>query len=197
MVAFQDDGARLVGAPAKRQAVTNPTRTIASIKRFMGRRHHEVDSEEKGVAYTLTGGAQDLVKVQVGDKQYSPPEISAMVLGYLKEAAEAYLGETKQAKATIDRATGDLKGLERADARFQRALISQLTGAYDPALADYRAALPAFRRAGRRDWVADLLTNRGILHAYRGFSGGSGLLGHSWRSDLSIHQPNGISASTL
>jgi molecular chaperone DnaK len=93
VVAFPDDGSRLVGAPAKRQAVTNPTRTIASIKRFMGRRHHEVDTEEKGVAYTLTGGPQDLVKVQVGDKSYSPPELSAMVLSYLKEAAEAYLGE--------------------------------------------------------------------------------------------------------
>ena len=93
VVAFQDDGARLVGAPAKRQAVTNPTRTIASIKRFMGRRHHEVADEEKTVAYALSGGAQDLVKVEVGDKSYSPPEISAMVLTYLKEAAEAYLGE--------------------------------------------------------------------------------------------------------
>ena len=93
VVAFQDDGSRLVGAPAKRQAVTNPTRTIASIKRFMGRRHHEVADEERGVAYTLSGGAQDLVKVEVGDKSYSPPEISAMVLTYLKEAAEAYLGE--------------------------------------------------------------------------------------------------------
>jgi len=93
VVAFPDDGSRLVGAPAKRQAVTNPTRTIASIKRFMGRRHHEVADEERGVAYTLSGGAQDLVKVEVGDKSYSPPEISAMVLTYLKEAAEAYLGE--------------------------------------------------------------------------------------------------------
>ncbi|MCP3917392.1 MAG: molecular chaperone DnaK [bacterium] len=93
VVAFQNDGTRLVGAPAKRQAVTNPTKTIASIKRFMGRRHHEVDEEEKTVPYSLVGGPQDLVKVDVGGKQLSPPEISAMVLGYLKEAAEAYLGE--------------------------------------------------------------------------------------------------------
>jgi molecular chaperone DnaK len=93
VVAFQDDGSRLVGAPAKRQAVTNPTRTIASIKRFMGRRHHEVADEERGVAYTLSGAAEDLVKVEADGKSYSPPEISAMVLTYLKEAAEAYLGE--------------------------------------------------------------------------------------------------------
>jgi molecular chaperone DnaK len=83
-----------VGAPAKRQAVTNPTNTIASIKRFMGRRHHEVGDEEKQVAYKLVGGPDELVKVDVGEKQYSAPEISAMVLQSLKEAAERYLGET-------------------------------------------------------------------------------------------------------
>jgi molecular chaperone DnaK len=93
VVAFTNDGGRLVGAPAKRQAVTNPTNTIASIKRFMGRRHHEVGAEEKGVAYKLVGGPQDLVKVDAGGKQYSAPEISAMVLQNLKESAEAYLGE--------------------------------------------------------------------------------------------------------
>ncbi len=94
VVAFQEDGTRLVGAPAKRQAVTNPTRTIASIKRFMGRRHHEVADEEKGVAYKLVGGPEDLVKVEIGDKNYSAPEISAMTLQSLKEAAEKYLGES-------------------------------------------------------------------------------------------------------
>ncbi|MAG61946.1 molecular chaperone DnaK [Candidatus Woesearchaeota archaeon] len=94
VVAFTGDGARLVGAPAKRQAVTNPLKTIASIKRFMGRRHHEVDDEERMVAYELTGGPDDLVKVSIDGKEYSAPEISAMVLTNLKEAAEAYLGET-------------------------------------------------------------------------------------------------------
>ncbi len=100
VVAFQNDGAKLVGAPAKRQAVTNPTRTLASIKRFMGRRHHEVAKEEKNVAYRITGGADELVKVEIGDKKYTPPEISASVLTYLKEAAEAYLGE-KVTRAVI------------------------------------------------------------------------------------------------
>ncbi len=94
VVAFQNEGARLVGAPAKRQAVTNPTRTISSIKRFMGRRHHEVADEERLVSYKLVGGPQDLVKVEVDGKQFTAPEISAMVLSSLKEAAEAYLGET-------------------------------------------------------------------------------------------------------
>jgi len=100
VVAFLSDGSKLVGAPAKRQAVTNPTRTIASIKRFMGRRHHEVAAEEKNVAYKLFGGAEELVKVDIDGKRFTPPEISAAVLGYLKEAAEAYLGE-KVTRAVI------------------------------------------------------------------------------------------------
>ncbi|MEM7308163.1 MAG: molecular chaperone DnaK [Planctomycetota bacterium] len=100
VVAFQGDAERLVGAPAKRQAVTNPQRTIFSIKRFMGRRHSEVMAEEKTVPYPLTGGSDELVKVEIGGKEYTPPEISAMVLGYLKEAAEAHLGEQVE-KAVI------------------------------------------------------------------------------------------------
>ncbi len=100
VVAFLPDGTKLVGAPAKRQAVTNPTRTIASIKRFMGRRHHEVGSEEKSVAYKLVGGADELVKVDIDGKRFTPPEISAAILSHLKEAAEAYLGE-KVTRAVI------------------------------------------------------------------------------------------------
>ncbi len=100
VVAFQEGGNRLVGAPAKRQAVTNPKRTIFSIKRFMGRRHKEVAGEEKTVPYKLVGGAEELVKVEVDGKQFTPPEISAMVLSNLKESAEAFLGE-KVEKAVI------------------------------------------------------------------------------------------------
>src|SRR5438094_7690693 len=94
VVAFTDKGDRLVGDPAKRQAVTNPRRTIYSIKRFMGRRHKEVGSEEKLVPYKIVGGPDELVKVDIDGKQYTPPEISAMILRKLKEAAEAYLGHT-------------------------------------------------------------------------------------------------------
>src|SRR3954465_4561047 len=94
VVAFTRDGNRLVGDPAKRQAITNPQRTIYSIKRFMGRRHNEVESEEKLVPSKIVGGPNDLVRVEIDSKQYSPPEISAMVLRKLKEAAEAYLGQT-------------------------------------------------------------------------------------------------------
>jgi molecular chaperone DnaK len=99
VVAFQE-GTRLVGAPAKRQAVTNPQRTIFSIKRFMGRRHREVAAEEKTVPYKLVGAPDELVKVDVGGKTYTPPEISAMILSNLKESAEAFLGE-KVEKAVI------------------------------------------------------------------------------------------------
>ena len=80
VVAFTPSGERLVGAPAKRQAITNPQNTIYSIKRFMGRRHNEVESEEKLVPYKIAGGPNDLVKVDIDGKQFTPPEISAMIL---------------------------------------------------------------------------------------------------------------------
>src|SRR5947209_14741532 len=94
VVAFTTKGETLVGEPAKRQAVTNPTGTVYSIKRFMGRRHSEVQSEEKMVPYAVVGGANDFVKVHIAatKKDYTPPEISAMILRKLKEAAESYLG---------------------------------------------------------------------------------------------------------
>jgi molecular chaperone DnaK len=100
VVAFTDKGETVVGEPARRQAVTNPMRTVYSIKRFMGRRHNEVASEEKIVPYKIVGGPEDYVKVEVGNKDYTPPEISAYVLRKLKEAAEAYLGH-KVNKAVI------------------------------------------------------------------------------------------------
>ena len=92
VVAFTDKGEVLVGDLAKRQQVTNPTRTVYSIKRFMGRRHSEVKVEEKMVPYQVVGGPEDYVKVKVGNQEFTPPEISAKILIKLKEAAEAYLG---------------------------------------------------------------------------------------------------------
>src|SRR5437660_7135662 len=100
VVAFTDKGERLVGDPAKRQAVTNSRRTVYSIKRFMGRRHNEVQSEEKLVPYHVVGGANELVQVEIDGKKFTPPEISAMILRKLKEAAESYLGYTVR-KAVI------------------------------------------------------------------------------------------------
>ncbi len=108
VVAFTADGDRLVGHPARRQAVTNAEQTIYSIKRFMGRRHEEVGSEEKQVSYHLVGDADKPVEVMVKvqedgkeiEKRFTPQQLSAMILGNLKETAESYLGD-KVAKAVI------------------------------------------------------------------------------------------------
>src|SRR6059036_1708472 len=93
VVAFTNDGQRLVGAPAKRQQVTNPLSTIFSIKRFMGRKYEEVSEEMKIVPYEVVKGPDEDVRVTADGKQYAPPEISAMILQKLKTDAEAYLGE--------------------------------------------------------------------------------------------------------
>ena len=96
VVGFTEGGERLIGQIAKHQQVANPTNTVFSIKRFMGRRHNEVATEEKMVAYKVVGGPEELVKVEIRGKQYTPPEISAMVLQDLKKTAEDYLGEKVQ-----------------------------------------------------------------------------------------------------
>lgn len=93
VVAFTEKGERYVGWPAKRQAIINPTNTIFSIKRFMGRKRSEVKEEEKMVPYKIVGAPDELAKVEVLGKVYSPPEISALVLQNLKMAAESYFGE--------------------------------------------------------------------------------------------------------
>jgi molecular chaperone DnaK len=93
VVAFTKDDQRLVGAPAKRQQVTNPENTVFSIKRFMGRKYDEVSEEMKIVPYEVVKGPNDDVRVKAGGKEYAPPEISAMILQKLKADAESYLGE--------------------------------------------------------------------------------------------------------
>jgi molecular chaperone DnaK len=100
VVGFTKSGERLVGTVAKRQAVTNPENTVYSIKRFMGRRFSEVSEEMKLVPYKVVAGENGDARVEINGKRYSPPEISAMILTKLKEAAEAYLGE-KVTKAVI------------------------------------------------------------------------------------------------
>ncbi len=93
VVAFSKDGERLVGAPAKRQAITNPDKTVASVKRFMGRMFNEVGSETKQVAYKVVKGEDGTARVEIDDRKYAPQEISAMVLQKMKQTAEEYLGE--------------------------------------------------------------------------------------------------------
>jgi molecular chaperone DnaK len=102
VVGFTDKGEILVGQPAKHQQVTNPKNTVFSIKRFMGRRHAEVAQEEKMVPYEVMGAQEEMVKVKVRGKDYTPEQVSAMILGDLKKTAEAYLGETvKDAVITV------------------------------------------------------------------------------------------------
>lgn len=93
VVAFSKDGERLVGAPAKRQAITNPDKTVSSIKRFMGRLFNEVEEEAKQASYKIVKGDDGTARVQIEDRKYAPQEISAMVLQKMKQTAEEYLGE--------------------------------------------------------------------------------------------------------
>jgi molecular chaperone DnaK len=93
VVAYKDDGERLIGAPARRQAVTNPDKTVSSIKRFMGRKYDEVSGEIDEVGYEVFEGDNSVARVRVGDREYTPQEISAMILQKLKQTAEDYLGE--------------------------------------------------------------------------------------------------------
>ena len=102
VVGFQDNGERKIGDPAKRQAITNPKRTIASIKRFMGRRASEVQGEMSRVAYTIAKGDNDTLRVDIDGRMYTPQEISAMVLQKMKKVAEDYLGqEVTEAVVTV------------------------------------------------------------------------------------------------
>ncbi|MBV6646406.1 MAG: molecular chaperone DnaK [Cyclobacteriaceae bacterium] len=104
IVAFLDNGKgeRKVGDPAKRQAITNPQNTISSVKRFMGKKHSEVNNEIKNVSYSLESGNNDVVRVKIGDRNYTPQEISAMILQKMKSTAEDFLGqEVKEAVVTV------------------------------------------------------------------------------------------------
>ena len=93
IVAFAEDGERKIGDPAKRQAVTNPKKTIYSIKRYMGEHFSHLSEEDKNVPYELVKGANDTVKVKIDDREYTPQEISAMILQKMKKTAEDYLGQ--------------------------------------------------------------------------------------------------------
>src|SRR5947208_6372819 len=125
VVAFTSGGERLVGTVAKRQAVTNPENTVFSVKRFMGRKEGEVREEETMVPFKVVKGPNGDARVEAGGQQYSPPEISAMILQKLKADAESYLGESvdsavitvpayfndDQRQATKD--AGKIAGLDR------------------------------------------------------------------------------------
>lgn len=102
VVGFMDNGERKIGDPAKRQAITNPTRTVSSIKRFMGQRFAEVKGEVEHSSYKVVSGENDTVRVEIEDRQYTPQEISAMVLQKMKKTAEDFLGhEVTEAVVTV------------------------------------------------------------------------------------------------
>ncbi len=124
VVAFKKDGERLVGAPARRQAITNPHNTVFSIKRFMGRRYDEVTEEMKTIPYEVTSGDNNTARVTIADRVYTPQEISAMILQKLKHTAEDYLGEKvheavitvpayfNDAQRTATKEAGEIAGLK-------------------------------------------------------------------------------------
>ena len=95
VVAFTDNGERKVGEPAKRQAITNPLRTVYSIKRFMGETYDKVGAEMKRVPYKVLQGPNNTPRIDIDGKQYTPQEISAMVLQKMKKTAEDFLGQTR------------------------------------------------------------------------------------------------------
>src|ERR1700748_2768291 len=102
VVAFIDNGERKVGDPAKRQAITNPTKTISSIKRFMGNQFNEVTKEAERVPYKVVKGDNNTPRVEIGDRKYTPQEISAMILQKMKKTAEDFLGtEVNEAVITV------------------------------------------------------------------------------------------------
>ena len=166
VVAFTEGGERLVGAPAKRQAVTNPENTVFSIKRFMGRKEAEVKEEEKIVPFEVIPGPNGDARVKAGGKEYAPPEISAMILQKLKADAEAYLGDTvdsavitvpayfndDQRQATKDAGQGRRPRREahhqRADGGLARLRARQGGRPDDPRLRPRRRHV---RRVGARD----------------------------------------------
>lgn len=117
VIGFADDGERLVGAVAKRQAVTNPEKTIYSIKRFMGRRLEEVSEETRIVPYNVVTGKDGSVAIEADGTQYAPPELSAMILSKLKAAAESYLGaEVTEAVITVPAYFNDAQRQATTDA---------------------------------------------------------------------------------
>lgn len=102
IVSFMDNGERKIGDPAKRQAITNPEHTVSSIKRFMGARYSEVKNNLGGISYKVTQGENDTVRVQIGDRKYTPQELSAMVLQKMKKTAEDFIGsEVTEAVITV------------------------------------------------------------------------------------------------
>ena len=151
VVGFSEKGERLVGQIAKHQQVTNPENTVYSIKRFMGRRHREVAAEEKIVPYKITGGPDELVTVSIRGKEYTPPEISAMILQDLKKTAEDYLGEpVTQAVITVPAYFNDSQRQATKDATIPTSKKEVFSTA-----ADNQASVDIHVLQGEREFARD------------------------------------------
>src|ERR687892_427503 len=133
VVAFTKDGQRLVGAPAKRQQVTNPQNTVFSIKRFMGRKHDEVTEEMTIVPYEVVRGQNGDARVKAAGKEYAPPEISAMILQKLRADAEAYLGGDNFDKAIVDWMVSEFKKDQGIDLAADKMALQRLYEAAEKA----------------------------------------------------------------
>ncbi|MDO5310148.1 MAG: molecular chaperone DnaK [Planctomycetia bacterium] len=156
IVAYTDSGENLVGELAKRQAVMNPTRTIASIKRFMGRKRSEVGTEETIVPYKVVGANDEYVKVEIDGKQYTPAEISAMTLRKLKESAEAYLGhKVNKAVITVPAYFNDAQRQATKDAG-QIAGLEVMRIVNEPTAAALAYGLEKIKDKGKKIVVFDL-----------------------------------------
>ncbi|NNE45945.1 MAG: molecular chaperone DnaK [Rhodothermales bacterium] len=172
VVAFKKDGERLVGAPAKRQAITNPQNTVFSIKRFMGRRYDEVTEEMKTVPYEVKSGDNNTARVNIGDRVYTPQEISAMILQKLKQTAEDYLGEKvheavitvpayfNDAQRTATKEAGEIAGLK------VRRIINEPTAAslaYGLDKKDHEATIAVFDLGGGTYDISVLDLGEGVF----------------------------------
>jgi molecular chaperone DnaK len=154
VVAFSKTGERLVGLVARRQAVTNPKNTIYSIKRFMGRKFEEVQSEIKLVPYDVVRGPNGDARVKAGDQEFSPPEISAMILQKMKQTAEDYLGEkVTEAVVTVPAYFNDSQRQATKDAGASRA---RRQAHHQRADRRRRSPTVSTRRRTRRSPVFDL-----------------------------------------
>ena len=154
IVAFLDNGngERKVGDPAKRQAITNPANTISSVKRFMGKKFSEVSADKKHASYKVEQGSNDTVTVKIGDRSYTPQELSAMILQKMKSTAEDFLGQTvSEAVITVPAYFNDA---ERQAAAEEKARIEAEKVAAAQALAAEKAAAEAAEKAAAAEAAA-------------------------------------------
>src|SRR6476469_7934288 len=185
VVGFTKSGERLVGQVAKRQAVTNPENTVFSIKRFMGRKYDEVTEEMKMVPYTVARASNGDVRIKTGGKEYSQPEISAMILQKLKQAAEEYLGSSvSKAVITVPAYFNDAQRQATKDAG-QIAGLEVMRIGHEPTAAAARSTSRSWKSA--RAWSRSRRPT-----ATRTWAATTSISGSSTGSSPSSRRPRGL-----